>query len=927
MYENEIIFKYLSLLELNNNTIVTQELINKQYHKLAKIYHTDFADEKFILIQEAKKYLLKNISKVNRYILDNKLDEEIHNAREGMWYKTAEEEARKKTEEQRKAQEEENRKKAEEQRRAQEKETRKRAEQQRIIDEKNNIKNELNDLLQNIDPAYYYEKQYNYILKLVNDFLNDLPTAINYKKDYADLIEKIKKVKNKKNYDKLERIKKIVFVIATILAVTIVLLVIFLNFGISAIEKNKQQEENNRIAMQYNKALAYIMNDNLYEAYDILNSIDYNHSHELASDLKNIFYLKSYIQHNFSVESIDNILVKLKQHSYNLFFNYDNSDYKLENESEIEGYYRSAYKNGYIFNNYKLKNISYNIFNKDITFELVAEFVAKEYFVYYDFDGGYIDGSKPNSFTIMTDYLMIPQPIKRGHTFVVWENNFYDGLVMDSIKINKNKIDTLFLKAIWEPTKYKIHFNTNGGIAIKDITVEYNSIVTLPTCKKNGYTFKGWYYKGQKITTTDYKYVNDYDIEIYADWEIYEYKIDYILFGGIADNPASYNVETDTFILNNPVKKGYIFTEWQELKYLLPPSEVMIIEKGTIGDKTFIAVYEIIEYKIIYHLDCPNNSNNVTTYTINDSVKLYPPQKEGYIFDGWFDSSGNKIDSIEVGTIGDIDLYAKFSPKKYNIVINSMSFNANFYMNDETNKIFETQKITIDKGIIYPLLPKRSNYCFTGWYTEKECLNLYDFSKMIYYDLNLYAGWEKMDGCIIIDGRTSNINLNNYYVSNSRGSMTYAFCSLNGGPITLTFQNKNRIERSISITNRTKNITIYNKKIDWYDSEQIVEIESDPGDIITVSSFSITSTNNVLVKISGVITPLDGATAYDTYNKYEVYYNENFIIDTREIEGYKFIGYVDQYNNMITDELGNSIDVYNYEYDLYLTEVWIKEKS
>lgn len=79
------------------------------------------------------------------------------------------------------------------------------------------------------------------------------------------------------------------------------------------------------------------------------------------------------------------------------------------------------------------------------------------------------------------------------------------------------------------------------------------------------------------------------------------------------------------------------------------------------------------------------------------------------------------------------------------------------------------------------------------------------------------------------------------------------------------------------------------------------------------------------MEVIGVSTPSDGVTAYNTYANYQVYYDEDFNVSTRLVDGYQFIGYIDQYGNIITDSHGNLKVPFNYDYDLVLTEVWEKE--
>ena len=44
----------------------------------------------------------------------------------------------------------------------------------------------------------------------------------------------------------------------------------------------------------------------------------------------------------------------------------------------------------------------------------------------------------------------------------------------------------------------------------------------------------------------------------------------------------------------------------------------------------------------------------------------------------------------------------------------------------------------------YPSIPVVDGYAFRGWYTEIECVNLYDFTADLKGDITLFAGWEEM---------------------------------------------------------------------------------------------------------------------------------------------------------------------------------------
>jgi uncharacterized repeat protein (TIGR02543 family) len=124
-------------------------------------------------------------------------------------------------------------------------------------------------------------------------------------------------------------------------------------------------------------------------------------------------------------------------------------------------------------------------------------------------------------------------------------------------------------------------------------------------------------------------------------WKTIAYAITYELNGGDnhSDNPATYTID-DSIVLKAPTKTGYTFTGW---------TEGSTIAKGSVGDRNFTAVWEIIAYNIIYALNGGvNHSDNPATYTVEDVISLKAPSREGFNFEGWV---GDSV--IVAGSVGD----------------------------------------------------------------------------------------------------------------------------------------------------------------------------------------------------------------------------------------------------------------------------------
>ena len=129
------------------------------------------------------------------------------------------------------------------------------------------------------------------------------------------------------------------------------------------------------------------------------------------------------------------------------------------------------------------------------------------------------------------------------------------------------------------------------------------------------------------------------------------------------------------------------------------------------------------------------------------------------MFEGWYSDSNfqTKVTMINKGTIGNLNLYAKFTANTYKITVNPSTFNVKFMMNDGTNNVYTTQLVSTTSGLKYPSIPTRSGYIFTGWYTDESCSEIYDFTKTIHIDTQLYAGW--MQNSYTIKNITNNFSI------------------------------------------------------------------------------------------------------------------------------------------------------------------------
>ncbi len=222
-----------------------------------------------------------------------------------------------------------------------------------------------------------------------------------------------------------------------------------------------------------------------------------------------------------------------------------------------------------------------------------------------------------------------------------------------------------------EESDFAIEYVLNGGVNSEENPAGYNTLLTpleLKAATREGYTFAGWYAdEACTVKAGTIAEGSKGDVKVYAKWNIITYNISYELAGGVnaEGNPATYNVE-DQITLAEPTKVGYNFAGWYaDAEYTVAADKV---NKGTTGDLTVYAKWEVVTYNINYDLDGGINAEgNPATFTIEDEIVLAEPTKENHSFLGWVDAEGNAVTTIALGTTGDVAVKATWKLNAFNI--------------------------------------------------------------------------------------------------------------------------------------------------------------------------------------------------------------------------------------------------------------------
>ena len=319
------------------------------------------------------------------------------------------------------------------------------------------------------------------------------------------------------------------------------------------------------------------------------------------------------------------------------------------------------------------------------------------------------DTELPKSFT--------STPVKSGWTFVGWTGTGASGA---AVTIPTGTHMNLTYQAVWTANAYSITFNANGGTnpsipvawAGYDMTdLPINTISVTPT--RTGYTFNGWTGHGQTNQTAPFNITSSTtgvpgNLTYTAQWNLNTYNLTYNLNGGTATNPATYNVTTPTFSLNNPTRTGYTFAGWTGTD-LLSPTIAVSITTGSVGNRSYTATWVADGYAITYNLDGGTvGSPNPATYTIlTPAFTLNNPTRPGYTFAGWTGTGlGAQTMSVSVptGSTGVRAYTATWTPITYTITYN---------LNSGTATNPTTYDITTPNFALNA--PTRAGYTFTGW--------------------------------------------------------------------------------------------------------------------------------------------------------------------------------------------------------------------
>ena len=325
-------------------------------------------------------------------------------------------------------------------------------------------------------------------------------------------------------------------------------------------------------------------------------------------------------------------------------------------------------------------------------------------------------------------------PTRAGHTFGGWfkEAGFTTKFNFTTEKITANT--TIYAKWHKNPT---ITFQVNGGSAVANQTIAYNTKVTEPTAPtRAGHTFGGWFKEAG--FTTKFNFTTEKitaNTTIYAKWHKNP-TITFQVNGGSAVATRTITYNTKVTKPNDPTRAGNTFAGW--FKEVGLTTQFNFSTENVTADTTLYASWTANPRTVSFNVNGGSAIANAIVAHGGKLSKPTDPTKAGLNFEGWykdnslttafnFENSGMSVESIT----GNLTLYAKWSAV---VTFDSKSGSA-------------VASATLNPGatVTKPTNPtKNSNGAlrFGGWYTDAGLTTAFNFATRVQQNTTLYAKWE-----------------------------------------------------------------------------------------------------------------------------------------------------------------------------------------
>ena len=339
----------------------------------------------------------------------------------------------------------------------------------------------------------------------------------------------------------------------------------------------------------------------------------------------------------------------------------------------------------------------------------------------------------------------ISATLQEGYQFDYWKAGENEKYLTAEAKITMGAKDKT-ITANAKEKKYTITYDAKGGTAEEPKQeLSYGDKLKEPkNPTRKGYTFLGWYADLKDETTFNFDTtMPKKDFTLYAKWKANEYTVVFKANGGKGEmDNQKFTYDKEAKLSKNKfTREHYTFAGWSDTEKgkVLYKDEQEVKNVGEKGNKNLYAIWTPVKYKITYNLDGgKETTKNKTEYTIEDSFKLNPPTKDGYVFKEWKLEDGTVLENatIKKGTTGDLKLKATWTK--------STKVKITFNPNNGTNQTAQQEIDTSDKNATL-----RAN-TFTTTYTVTYDYNYSGKNKETEKPSAKFIGWATSSGGAVV---------------------------------------------------------------------------------------------------------------------------------------------------------------------------------
>ena len=339
---------------------------------------------------------------------------------------------------------------------------------------------------------------------------------------------------------------------------------------------------------------------------------------------------------------------------------------------------------------------SLSAFSDDKNLVLFPQFKAKEYTLILDYQGAPVTGSR--SVKVNYDSAIGELPTNLSYAYKEFKGWYTEpngkgtkiadeyGVLPEKNKITKDVFDlsetdnNIYLYAGFESVKYSVKFYIGDNNAFEEMQVEHGTDIknVVPETRVNGNAVLTW-----STVKNDTNKEQVFTGKVISDMILYatEYApvIDFDENGGEEVIPVVARADS-AISLPEPTRENYKFIEWQDESGIAYTSTTMPAQSITLK-----AVWQA---KLVFDENGGTEVSDISK-AAGESLELPMPEKEGFIFAGWYTADKEKYEAKTMPSMGIALKAGWYKAKEETISIRSVD--------DRAYKINYTYNIAISE--------------------------------------------------------------------------------------------------------------------------------------------------------------------------------------------------------------------------------------